>query len=359
MRAKKTLLYFLVLIICFFSGIFIFKDNIDEYINYYKLINKFNYTYKIDSEIDVKGIIDENNIIIKDEENLVKYNLKKMKKENVLASVQDGYNVHSVNTFDDGIIWIETRDTPDISNKIYIKYYDSDSILLIDESTNKILPQLSVSGNEMVYYIVDDKLFSIKMVDLESGEKNTVASYESSNNKRYISQPSINDYYIVWSCMETEKSTIYIYDIETNNIKVLSDDELLYNPVLKNNNLLAIKQNIYFDEEINDSYSSNYIVEFNSTSKTWTKFKENTISEYVFEPKESIFSLAVNSELLYWTSSLRNGNYVYNFTNDECIPIIKEGYNTNTSIIFSKKNIIYYEVTINENEKLKFIYSIK
>ena len=149
------------------------------------------------------------------------------------------------------------------------------------------------------------------------------------------------------------------YDIKTNSINELSDNELIYNPIFKGNILLGIKQNIYFDEEINDSYSSNYIVEFDIESKKWTKFKENIISNYVFEPKESIFALAYNSDLLYLTSSLRNGNYVYDFTNDIFIPIIKESYNTNTNIIFSKENIIYYEVTIEENEKLKFIYNIK
>ncbi|GAA0752958.1 hypothetical protein [Clostridium sartagoforme] len=360
MKKKRNLIYLLILIVCTFSILFIFKNKINKYINNYKLMNKFNYTYKINSNLDVKGIIDENNIIIQDGEKLIKYNLKKSKRENVLVSVENGYNVNSVNTFENGIIWVETKDIPNISSKIYIKYYDSDNILLIDETTNKILPQLSVSDNKVVYYIADEKLFNIKMVNLESGEMNIISSYESNNsNKKYISQPNINSSSIVWSCMDTEKSIIYIYDIKTNSINELSDNELIYNPIFKGNILLGIKQNIYFDEEINDSYSSNYIVEFDIESKKWTKFKENIISNYVFEPKESIFALAYNSDLLYWTSSLRNGNYVYDFTNDIFIPIIKESYNTNTNIIFSKENIIYYEVTIEENEKLKFIYNIK
>lgn len=359
MKKKRSLIYLIIIILFTLSILFIFKDKINKYIKDYKLINNFNYTYKINSNFDVKGIMDENNIIIQDEEKLIKYNLKKSKKEDVLVSIENGYNVNWVNTFDNCIIWMETRNTPNISSKIYIKYYDSENIRLIDETTNKLLPKFSVSGDKMVYYIVDKELFYIKIINLESEEIDIVASYESNNNKMYISQPSINKSNIVWSCMDTEKSIIYMYDVKTKRTEVISDNELIYNPVLKGNKLFAIKQNIYFDKEINNSYSSNYIVEFDAISKKWIKFKENIISKYIFEPKETIFSLSYNSELLYWTSSLRNGNYMYDSDWDNFIPIIKKGYDTNTNILFTKRNSVYYEVNINENEQLKFIYNIK
>lgn len=359
MKKKRKLLYIIIQIIFILSILFVFKDKINKYIDDYKIINNFNYTYKINSALEVKGILDENNIIIQDGEKLIKYNLKKSQKKDVLASIESGYNVDSVNTFDNGIVWIETKSTPTISSKIYIKNYDSDNIVLIDETTEKILPKLSLINNKMVYYIADEKIFYIKMVNLESQKTDVVASYEAGDNKVYISQPSINSSYIVWSCTDSEKSIINKYNIKTNSTEVISDNELVYNPVLKENNLLAVKQNIYFDQEIDDSYSSDYIVEFDNINKKWTKFKENVISNYIFEPKESIFSLSYDSELLYWTSSLRGGNVIYDNINDKFISVIKKGYDTNTNILYSKKNTVYYEVNINENEKLKFIYNVK
>lgn len=121
MNRKIKKIFLLILIGFIFSILFIFKDKINKYIDDYKIIKDFNYTYRIDSNINVKGIVDENNIVIQDGENLMKYNLKKSKKDDVLVSVESGYDVKSVNTFDNGIIWVESKNTPTVSSKYILR----------------------------------------------------------------------------------------------------------------------------------------------------------------------------------------------------------------------------------------------
>lgn len=343
-----SILFLLIAIVC--------KDNISKYINYNKKIRNFNYTYNVDKELNVKGIIDKDNIIIQDEENLIKYDLKKSKREQIIAKINQGYNLSFVTANNDGVIWMETRQTPSISSKIYFKRYDSEDVRVIDESTDKILPQISLNDNNITYYIVNDNKFEIKLVNIKSFKEKIVKSYESNTNKGYISAPSIGNNNIVWSYTNENSSIVYIYNIDDDDIIEIKNSEVIYNPVLKNNRLFAIKENLHYDEKIKESYSSNYIVELES--EEWIKFEEKNIKEYVYEPKESIFKLGQTSNILYWLSSLRDGNCIYNSNSNEFIPITKDNSKINTQILLSNENTIYYEFRNDDGELYKFILSI-
>ncbi|WP_418223244.1 hypothetical protein [Clostridium isatidis] len=357
MKWNKVRITITIISVLFFLTCIVYKDNISKYIDYNKKIKNFNYTYNVDKELDVKGIIDKNNIIIQDEEKLIKYDLKRSKKDKIIAKINDGYDLKSLTASNEGVIWIETRVTPSISSKIYFKNYDSDEIRLIDESTDKILPDISLSGDNITYYIINDNKFEIKLVNIKSFKERMIKSYESSVNKGYISAPSINKDNIVWSYTNEEGSIVYIYNIDDTNITEMKTDEVIYNPVLKHNRLFAIKENLYYDKKINDSYSSNYIVELESKSNEWIKFESENIKNYIYEPKESIFRLAHNSNILYWLSSLRDGNCIYDSNNNKFIPLTKDNSKITTQILLAKENTIYYEFRTDE-EVYKFILSI-
>lgn len=358
MRVKKSLFIILIIIIILVSYL-IFRDNISKYIDFNKETYNLNYTYNIDSELNVIGIIDKNNIIIQEKNNLIEYNLNEEKKERIVVEISEGYKVNSVNTNDTGVIWVETRDTPSIESKIYFKYFDSDQVILIDETNDKILPDISLKKDNISYYIVNDNKFEVKLMNIKSFEKKVLKAYESSNDKVYISPSSINSTSIVWSFVNNQNSIISIYDIDSGEIKEIVSDDIIYNPVLKGSRLFAIKENIYYDDEIKDSYLSNYIVELDRQNEQWIKFENENINKYISEPRESIFKLPNNSDLLYWSSSISDGNCIYDSSNNKFIMLTKYDSKFNTQIILAKEKNIYYEAIDNEGKINKFILNLE
>lgn len=80
----------------------------------------------------------------------------------------------------------------------------------------------------------------------------------------------------------------------------------------------------YFDPEFNSEYASDFIVEYNYKTKTWDKFQEDRINNYVDVPKETITNLASNEgPLLQWFSPFHH-EHVYDTVKDEFISLKKE-----------------------------------
>lgn len=166
---------------------------------------------------------------------------------------------------------------------IYLKIFDSDETILIDNYKDEVIPGIEVKDNNMVYYISDDNNLKIMYVNLENLNKQVVKSYKlNKNNTIYVSKPSIDNDFIVWSENSNGKDTILKYDIKNNSIDELESNDI-YNPIILNNKIYAVKSNEYIDDEI---------------------------KSYVREPRETIFGVYGNEKLLFWMSSFSKGGYI-------------------------------------------------
>ncbi|WWU66855.1 hypothetical protein QJR26_18880 (plasmid) [Clostridium baratii] len=282
--------------------------------------------------------------------------------EKDIASINKNYKVKSLLPFDSGIIWCENQVKPTVKSKVYIKYFSSDNKpTLIDESDSDILPSLAVTSKYLTYYIVNSNKLNIKIFNLSNNENTTIESYKLGDfsDMPYISTPNSNNKDVIWSFSKKGKSKILKYNIAEKKISEFNKSDSLSNPVFKNNKILAVKNMNFEDKELNISYASDYIVEYDYTQKKWVKFLENEINKYIDAPQESVINLSTNEGLLYWESTFSNGNYLYNFSNKKMYSLKKEKDNILTTINSINKNVVYYEAqNSNSQDKSKFIYII-
>ncbi len=321
------------------------------------------YDYEIPNNINVLDIMSNNELVVEDSNKLKLYNIKKKKYEKKLVDIHEGFKVKSVLVFDKGIIWVENKIEPSIVTKVYIKYFSSNKIDLLDETTSNILPYMSMSSKYLTYYIINENNIKIKLVNLEKNTQEILATYPLKNgeNINYVSIPNTNDKYIVWSYLTNGVSSILKYDINTKKIENLQNTEDLKDPVIKNNRIVAIKKRDIYDSKLAVAYGSDYIVEYNFTTNQWTKFSDKKIDNYLDGNKECITTLSHNKGLFYWLSTLSNGRCVYNFSDNKFTSLVNNDYKNKicTSIKIVKNNIIYYEANDYDNNISKFIYNVK
>ncbi|EQB4338555.1 hypothetical protein [Clostridium botulinum] len=321
------------------------------------------YDYEISNNINVLDIMSNDKLVVEDSNKLKLYNIAKKKYEKDFVNIHEGFEVKDALIFDKGIIWVENKIQPSIITKVYIKYFSSNKIDLLDESTSEILPSMSISSKYLTYYIINENNIKIKSVNLEKNIQETIATYPLKNgeNINYVSIPNTNDKYIVWSYLTNGISNILKYDINTKKLEHLKNTEHLKNPVIKNNRIVAIKKRDIHDSKLAVTYASDYIVEYNFITKQWTKFSDGKIDNYIDNDKECITALSTDKGLLYWLSTLSDGKYVYNFSNDKFTSLINNGYKNkiDTSIKIVKNNIIYYEANDYNNNISKFIYNVR
>lgn len=319
--------------------------------------NCLNYNYEIPINIKVLDIISENELLTEKNNQLKIYNLTKKIYGEKLIDITENNSIVAAKMFDYGIIWIENNKQEKSNTKMFIKYFSSDKINLLDESNSSILPSMSITSKYVTYYIVDNNNINIKIFNLEKSSNRTIASYDlgSDVNPIQLSIPNTNDFDIVWSCSNQDKSQIYIYNIANESIKTLPKSELLSRPIIKNNRIFAIQKYDFFDKELNCDYASDYIVEYNNNE--WDKFSKENIDQYVSYPREAITGLSTNQGLLYWTSTFKV-KYVYDVINNKFISLTKPETNLQTTIKMVKDNIIYYQVKDNIGKQHNFIYIV-
>ncbi|WWU66865.1 hypothetical protein QJR26_18930 (plasmid) [Clostridium baratii] len=262
-----------------------------------------NYNFEIPNNINVLSCLSENKIIALDDNKLKIYNLENNSFEKDIASINKNYKVKSLLPFDSGIIWCENQVKPTVKSKVYIKYFSSDNKpTLIDESDSDILPSLAVTSKYLTYYIVNSNKLNIKIFNLSNNENTTIESYKLGDfsDMPYISTPNSNNKDVIWSFSKKGKSKILKYNIAEKKISEFNKSDSLSNPVFKNNKILAVKNMNFEDKELNISYASDYIVEYDYTQKKWVKFLENEINKYIDAPQESVINLSTNEGLLYW-----------------------------------------------------------
>ena len=320
-----------------------------------------NYNYEIPNNINVLDIISEKEVAIEEDNQLKSYNVES-KEYKKIVDINKGFKVNKVSVFNKGIIWCENREKPKIETKIYIKYFKDDKINLLDESNEEILPDMSVSQKYLTYYIVNENKINIKIFNLEDNKKETIASYnfKNGNDTTYVSLPNTNDKNVVWSYSIKEKSNIFKYNIQRKEIETLpTNNVILFNPVIKDNRIIAIKRNDFFDKQFNISYGSNYIVEYDYDKKDWYKFLESKVDNYIKDPKECVIALSSQkSSLLYCLSTFSLERCIYDFSTDKIISLTNEKYII-TNIFTVKDKVILYRAKDFEGNKSNFIYIVK
>ncbi len=158
----------------------------------------------------------------------------------------------------------------------------------------------------------------------------------------YISTPNTNDKDVIWSFSKNGESKIFKYNINDKGVTEFNKSNSLFSPVFKENKILAIKKNDFEDKELNITYASDYIVEYDYEKNEWIKFLENEIDNYIDFPQESVLSLSSDDKLLYWDSTFSNGNYLYDFSNEKMYSLTKNKSSLLTSINSIYKNIVIF-----------------
>lgn len=369
MVKKCTILVFILTTVFGIVNFYHIKENTNT--NYNQEVSSLtkeekdnlNYNFEIPNELNVLGILSENEVLVLDNNKLKSYNLEKKIFEKEFASINKNCKVKLLQVFDNGIIWCENQIESNVKSKIYIKYFSyNDEKELLDKSDSEILPSSSISSKYLTYYIVNNNTLNIKIFNLSNKENTIIKIYELGefSNMPYISTPSINDKEIIWSFSKNGESKIFKYDINDRVVNEFNKSNYLFSPVFKENKILAIKKNDFEDKELNISYASDYIVEYDYKKNEWIKFLKNEINNYIDFPQESVLSLSSDEKLLYWESTFSNGNYIYNFSNKKMYSLTQNKSSVLTSINSIYKNIVYYEAqNSNSKNKSKFIYVIK
>lgn len=321
---------------------------------------KLKYTYEVPNTLNIWDIISESQLLIEEDNKLKLYDLNTNKSNKELVNISKGHSVVNAKAFHDGLIWIECNENDRKNNKIFIKYFEDNSVNELDVSNSDIIPSISVSSRYITYYIVDNKdNINIKLFDLKDKSSKVISTYKLNNegNKIYISAPNTDNKQVVWSGTINDKSTVYSYSIESDIKRVLSKDNIVSNPVVKDNRIFAIQKNDFFDSELNCDYASDFIVKYNVENDTWNRFEEGRINNYIETPMESVIKLLDDEGPLSWVSTFFVKN-VYDIKNSEFISVEKEGADLITNIQLVKNNVIYYTTSDYEDKKSSLIYII-
>ncbi|MGE5628747.1 MAG: hypothetical protein ACM3X7_11700 [Solirubrobacterales bacterium] len=322
------------------------------------------YSYEIPDNLNVLDIISDNKLVIQESNEIKIYSIAENKSSDKLADISEGFKVTKVITFDEGIIWVENRTTPDITSRIYVKYFSSNKVNLLDESKSDILPSiaLSPSSRYLSYYIINGNKVDVKYYDLDKNVQKSLAQYELNNENglNLVSTPNSDDNAIVWSYSTNKESSLFKYSITTGQIEKLSNADMTQ-PVITNNKIVALKRYDFYDNNKKITYASDYILQYNYDTKQWVKFEEGKINDYMDGNEESIITLSFNNGLFYWMSTLSNGKCVYDFTTYKFIPLTeKDAKNTlQTSIKIVKGKLVYYEARDYNNNYSNFLYIVK
>lgn len=318
--------------------------------------NSLNYNYEIPTNIRVLDIISENELLVEQNNQLITYDLNKKTFDKKLTDRIEDDSIISAKIFNDGVIWIENSVQEESKIKICIKYFSDNKITILDECDSEILPSISLTSKYLTYYICNDGQIDIKIFNLQSKYNKTIATYElgDENNMRYVSTPNTNDFDVTWSCSKENKSQIYIYNIlDSTTTEILTENEFISGPIIKNNRIFAIKRYDYFDEELNCDYASDYIVEYNNDS--WEKFSKDNIENYILYPIECVTSLSTNQGLMYWTSTF-DVSCLYDVEDNKFLSLNKFKDDLQINIEIVKDNIVYYKAQDHNGNHSKFIY---
>lgn len=257
-----------------------------------------------------------------------------------------------------GIIWVET-DINSSLNSIYLKYYDSNEKILIDSGVNEIVPYIDIEKNILVYYIADKNL-QINYINLLNLKKENIKTHNNDYLKEVmsISQPKTDGNNIIWSEITSLGANMYVYSIKNKSLETINLDSNIYSPIIYGGTIIAIKENNYFDNELNIQYASDYIVKYNRENKLWESFESKRIEKYIGYPRECVTNIVFDSNIFYWSSTLTTGNTLYDLKSSKFISLTTKKLKYKTNILSIKNNNIYYEL-INDDEVIRIIYKYK
>lgn len=347
---KKNKLIF-VLFMCIFL-LFIYKlVSYDKY-------KDFKYDYILPNEINFLTFISEKTILIESKKNICSYNLENNSIIDTFTTLNEDSVIKKADSFNFGIVWVET-DINSSLNSIYLKYFDSNETILLDSGVNEIIPYIDIEKNVLVYYIADENL-EINCINLLTLKKENIKTYSHDylEDSLFISKPKTDGSNIIWSETTSIGVSIYIYSIKNKLLDKMNLDSNIYSPIICKETIIAIKENEYFDNELNIQYASDYIMEYNCKNKKWKKFEEERIGEYIGYPRECVSNIFFENNIFYWSSTLTAGNTLYDLKNNKFITLTTKNLKYKVSILNVKNNNIYYEFA-NNDEVVKFIYNYR
>ena len=338
----------------------------------------FKYDEALDKNINALKIISSDCIIALYDGELKEYFLHDKTFGKTLFSLKD-YSINEDNIALDckGVLFKFQDD-----NHNYLKYknFNNGEITNIVSTDKENSINMYIEDDKVIYYLKDNNTMKINFFNVKTNKNKLILELESNMNEEnynYLSQPSIDDDYIVFSNIkknefDEKKSELYFFNIGNYEIKNLNTKkDFIYKPIVYNNKLLGLKENIVSEivpDELNNlnsiKYYANCIAVFNENDNSWNNIFDNY---NIIKKDENLFDITQKDGYLYWMSSFTNKGYFYNLNNNQIETLFTENIKKlapgdySFSIVDIKNNIILYKVNIfgEENTSEQYIYKLK
>lgn len=305
----------------------------------YNLPNNIRVLHSDDNNLYVQKK-EDNNIYIYD---LDKGNLNKYKKPIY------GEKIINMVFSDDWIVWIEESN---LEYKILYENIDTGNISEINNMTPSYIPTISIDNDYLVYSRLNESNFELVLLNLMDKDLVILETLNSESNEK-ISIPSISENLIVWSKSNGNysnlSSNIYMYDISKDSKILLSENNSIIKPQIKNNIIIAtnIKDNSDFTES--------YLTKYDLKNSKWNEFISNKSKVYNDVKNLSVDDPLIGENYISWWDNYSNKLILYDIKKEKTITLKKEKPNEIKQIYFLKDNIIVYRIENDNGSEHKCI----
>lgn len=309
------------------------------------IISKDYYTYDLPNNITVMDLLDSKNIFVKkkDDNNIYKYNLKTNACDLFKKAQFTKGDIVNIKVTDKWIVWIEEQND---KQTIYTENRKSNKITSLYESNSQII---QIDKEYLLYLKVDTNKTYIILKNLNSDKEITLDEKRIDDNLN-MSIPHISNNKVVWSKDSFDKSTnlllsnVLLYDINTQQKKIVSNQSNIDKPIIYNDILIATRL------ESNKDYTKTSLVMYDFNKSIWNKLISQESDIYKNLKNVSIDDPIYDDNLLSWWDNYSTNMYIYNIKNKKTTNLTKDTeLNKINQIYFIKNNIIFYRSVNSEN----------